>query len=116
VIYKFKSQSEAEVIMLGTHGDQMLKIMGREPSAQGILTVAQIPAAVAALQAAVVSSEAVETAADEKPSAADPSADDDHTGDDKADVHNVSLRARVTPLVALLRNSALAGEDVTWGV
>lgn len=97
--------------MLGSHGDQMLKIMGREPSAQGIVTVAQIPAAIAALQAAVVSAEAVETTDDDTPHADDPSA-----ADDKADIDTVSLRARVSPLIALLRNSALAGEDVTWGV
>ena len=52
MLYKFKSRSEAMVIMLGAHGDQMLKIMGKEPSTQGIVTVEQIPDAIAALQAA----------------------------------------------------------------
>ena len=90
----------------------MLKIMGRELSTKGILTVEQIPAAIAALQAAVVSAEAAEALTLENaPEESDPDAADPTAGDD-----NVSLRSRVTPLIALLRNSALAGEDVTWGV
>ena len=48
MIYKFKSQADADVIMLQSNGDQMLTIIGRVPSVQGIVTVAQIPAAIAA--------------------------------------------------------------------
>jgi hypothetical protein len=31
MLYKFKSQSEAEIIMLQPDGDQMLALVGREP-------------------------------------------------------------------------------------
>jgi len=37
----------------------MLTIVGKEPSVQCIITVAQIPAAIAALEAAMVTHEAV---------------------------------------------------------
>ena len=49
MLYKFKSQAAADVIMQQFNGDQMLTIVGKAPSAQGIVTVAQIPAAIAAL-------------------------------------------------------------------
>ena len=49
MIYKFKSQADADVIMLQANGDQMLSIIGKEPSARGIIIVAQMPAAIAAL-------------------------------------------------------------------
>src|SRR5674476_1494578 len=60
MIYKFKSQAAADVIMLQLNGDQMLTIVGKEPSPQGIITVAQIPVAIAALEAAIVTHEAAE--------------------------------------------------------
>ncbi len=105
MIYKFKSQAAADLIMLESTGDQMLTIIGRQPSAQGIVTVAQIPAAIAALEAAVIAHEAAE------PRAADlPAMELAASGD------SVPLRARVSPFIELLRNSESAGKDVVWGV
>ena len=106
MIYKFKSQADADVIMLELNGDQMLSIIGKEPSAQGIVTVAQIPAAVRALEAAIITHEAAESQAVEHP----PSTELSAVGD------SVRLRARAAPLIELLRNSAKAGKDVVWGV
>ncbi len=61
MIYKFKSQADADVIMLEPNGDQMLTIIGRQPSAQGVITVAQIPEAIAALQASIIAHEAADS-------------------------------------------------------
>lgn len=105
MIYKFKSQADADVIMLETNGDQMLTLIGRNPSEQGIVTVAQIPAAIAALEAAIITHEAAEAREADHPS--EPT---DSNGD------GVRLRARAGPLIDLLRNSARAGKDVVWGV
>ena len=58
MIYKFKSRAEGDVVMQESNGDQMLRIIGRQPSAQGIITVEQIPAAIAALEAAIATHEA----------------------------------------------------------
>jgi Fe-S cluster assembly ATPase SufC len=60
MIYKFKSQAAADVIMLQSNGEQMLAIIGKEPAAQGVITAAQMPAAIAALEAAIVVHEEVE--------------------------------------------------------
>ena len=101
MIYKFKSQAAADVIMLQINAEQMLTIIGKEPSAQGIVTVEQIPAAIAALEAAVAAHGASQSAA---------TAQDDVVGDP------VMLRQRAAPFIELLRSSADAGKDVVWGI
>lgn len=105
MIYKFKSQAAADVIMLKLNGDQMLTIVGRQPSPQGIITVAQIPAAIAALEAAIVTHEAAVSRRTEQPQV-----EVDVDGD------SVRLRDRAAPFIELLRLSAQAGKDVVWGV
>lgn len=105
MIYKFKSQAAADVIMLQINAEQMLSIIGKKPSAQGIVTVEQIPAAIAALEAAVAAHEAPHSTG--KTAAAE---QDDDVGD------RVMLRQRAAPFIELLRSSAQAGKDVVWGI
>ena len=59
MLYKFKSQATADVIMLEVNGRQLLEIIGKKPGPQGLITAAQVPAAVAALQAATTHEEAL---------------------------------------------------------
>ena len=105
MIYKDKSQAAADVIMLQINAEQMLTIIGKEASAQGIVTVAQIPAAIAALEAAVAAHEAPQSTGN----TAD-TAQDDVVGD------SVMLRQRAAPFIELLRSSAEAGKGVVWGI
>ena len=53
MLYKFKSRATADLIMLEPQGRQIVSLIGKTPGASGIVTVAQIPAAIAALEAAV---------------------------------------------------------------
>ena len=105
MIYKFKSQAAADVIMLRLNGDQMLAIVGKEPAVQGIITVAQIPAAIASLEAAIVTHEAAESRRTEQPQM-----------EVEVEGDSVRLRDRAAPFIELLRTSAQAGKDVVWGV
>lgn len=105
MIYKFKSQAAADVIMLQMNGEQMLNIVGKTPSPQGIITVEQMPAAIAALEAAVVSHEAAQARRE-----AGLQPEDEIEGD------GIMLRQRAAPFIDLLRCSAEAGKDVVWGV
>ena len=97
MIYKFKSPATGDLIMLGPQGDQMLRLLGREPAAKGIVEVADMPAAMAALQAAI--------AAEEAPPA-----------DDETRLPPVGLRQRLWPMVEMLRRAHAADADVVWGV
>lgn len=99
MIYKFKSKACGDLIMLGPQGDQLLRLLGREPAAKGIIDVAAMPAALAALEAAVAAAQ-------------QPPDDDDGPGADPA----VSLRQRVWPMVEMLRQAHAAGQPVVWGV
>ena len=58
MLYKFKSRAAADLILLEPQGRQILEIIGKTPGPTGIVTAAQIPAALAALEAAVARDEA----------------------------------------------------------
>ena len=104
MLYKFKSQAAAEVIMLQTTGDEVLKIIGKTPGPTGIITVAQVPGVISALQAEVKRREA------------QPKEERQHNGDAAKEDDPISLGKRIVPFIGLLRESAEAGKDVVWGV
>lgn len=105
MLYKFKSRAAADLIMLEPQGRQIVTIMGKTPGASGIVTAAQIPGAIAALEAAVAAEEA-------RPPVND--ADDEATEQERAEA--VRLRQRVAPFIEMLRRSAAEQVDVVWGV
>lgn len=97
MIYKFKSAATGDLIMLAPNGDQMLRLIGREPAPQGIIEVAAMPEAIAALLAAIAKEET-------------PPEDDDQR------LPPVGLRQRLWPMIEMLRRCEAAGEPVVWGV
>ncbi len=109
MLYKFKSRAAADLIMLEAHGRQLLQIMGKSPDdPHGIVTVAQIPDAIAALQAAVQRDDALRAQSDA-------SQDDERDGDDaQAPRDTVSLRQRAAPFIEMLRRSQAEDRDVVW--
>ncbi|NMM77816.1 hypothetical protein B2J88_43740 [Rhodococcus sp. SRB_17] len=120
MLYKFKSRSTADLILLEPHGRRLLQIIGKEPAASGIVTVAQIPAAVAALEAAVAEDERQAAAQRAAAAAAAAEAAQDGSADtqDSEEAPRsdfVSLRQRAAPFIDMLRRSAQGGHDVVWG-
>jgi hypothetical protein len=102
VIYKFKSKATGDLIMLGPHGDELLRVLGREPAERGIIEAAAMPAAMAAIEAAV--------AAEQPPPTAD--ADAEPGAEERA----VSLRRRLWPVHEMLARAHAAGQAIVWGV
>lgn len=100
MIYKFRSPATGDVVMLGPNGDELLRLLGRDPSPKGIIEPAAMAAAIAALKAAVATAEA-------------PPPDDDENPDP---ARGISLRQRVWPMVQMLERALAAGEPVVWGV
>ncbi len=111
MLYKFKSRSTADVIMLEANGRQLLKIIGKGDEPHGIITVAQIPAAIEALQAAAAAEEA---AAREQDQAGGEGPDDAAQDGDGQPREAVSLRQRAVPFIDMLRRSAAEDHDVIW--
>lgn len=111
MLYKFKSKSTGDVIMLQPNGQRLLEIIGKdsatEHAAKGILTPEQMPAALAALETAIAREEAEQKAAIAQALA-------EHKPPPKFEA--ISLRQRALPLMNMLRLSEKAGHDVVWGV
>lgn len=103
MMYKFKSKAAGDVIMLGPNGDQVMRLLGREPAPKGIIEADALPAAAAALEAAVAAEESMRKQAAPE--------DDDQPG--KGD--GVTLRQRVWPLVEMMKRSHAEGQPIVWG-
>jgi hypothetical protein len=99
MLYKFRSKAAGDVIMLGPNGDQVMRVLGRDPAPQGIVEPADLAAAIHAIEAAVAADEAARAGVD---------------GARPADV--VSLRQRVWPLIEMFKRALAAGQPVVWGV
>lgn len=111
MIYKFKSKATGDLIMLGPQGDTVMRLLGREPAAQGIIEVADMPRALALLEQAVADDEAVRGK-----TAPGDDADGDATEEVDRAGSGVSLRQRVWPLVEAIKRAQAAGEPLVWGV
>ncbi len=99
--YTFRSRSAPGVTLLQVNGDELLRLVGKAPSARGVIAPEDLPAAIVAIEAAIAP----------LPPAAVAAADDE---DDGAAL--ITLRQRALPFLDLLRRARDAGEPVTWGI
>jgi len=106
MIYKFRSKAAGDTMMLGPQGDQFLRAVGREPSSKGIIEVAAMPAALAALQQAIEQDDAAR--------ARQPG--DEALLEAAAGQDPIALRRRLWPMVEMIRRAQAADEPVVWGV
>ena len=101
MIYKFTSKASGDIIMMGPQGDELMRLLGREPAAKGIIEAAAMPAALRALEAALAA------VADGSSTAA---------ADDDTRAVPVALRQRLWPVMEMLRRCQAAGQPIVWGV
>ena len=110
MLYKFKSQTTGDLIMLEANGRQMLKIIGKGDDAnlaKGILEPGDMPAAVQALTKAVHEDDQVRAQA-----LAQAEADGEETGP----LTTVSLRQRAAPLLDMMQRCQADDTPIVWGV
>jgi len=107
MLYTFKSKATGNLIMLQASGEQLLEIIGKGPSPKGIVLPEQIPAAIAALEAALAKDDSRRHAAGEAARA---------KGEDAPRQEGISLRQRAVPFIEMLRRCHKAGEEIVWGV
>jgi hypothetical protein len=103
VIYKFKSKAAGDVIMLGPNGDHVLRLIGKEPAAKGIIEPAAMLAAMSAIEQAIAAEDAARQGATEQQRVDAPH-------------DRVSLRQRAWPLVELMKRAHAANQEIVWGV
>ncbi|BAL26634.1 DUF1840 domain-containing protein [Azoarcus sp. KH32C] len=110
MLLTFKSAADADVIMFGDVAKKLVEILGKDPQdAKGIITVEQLPGAIARLRAAIEA---------EKAGQGGQAQDDDEEEDPerRGMAAPVNLAQRAWPLLSMLELSQKEGVPVTWGV
>lgn len=100
----FRSEVGPDVMMFDPVAHRMMDLLGKEHSAQGVVTVEQLPAAIAALKDAIAKDRAAHQPKIEE--------EEDETPANRP----VSLAQRALPFVELLEISLARGKPVTWGI
>lgn len=107
MIYKFKSKATGDLIMLGPNGDQLLRVLGREPAQRGIIEVPAMAEARRLIAQAVADAETQAAASEAEP-------EGDAGGERRHEA--VGLRQRLWPMLQMLERAEAADEPVVWGV
>ena len=107
MLYTFRSRAAGNLIMLQPNGQRVLEIIGKDAGPQGIILPEQMPAAIAALEAAVA-----EEAASPRSSIDEANA----SGEAAPRPEGVSLRQRAVPFIDMLKRCHKAGKEIVWGV
>jgi hypothetical protein len=106
-MYRFTSKADGDLLMMAPVGDQLLRIIGREPAPRGIIENAAIPAAIAALEQAIAIADA------ERQRKHAGGRDDD---DEAAGGVAIGVGQRAWPLLEMMRRSLAEHADIVWGV
>jgi Domain of unknown function (DUF1840) len=106
----FRSQAAADIMMFDDVARRMMEIMGKEPSDRGIVTVEQLPDAIARLKAAIAEDHARHQG---EPEEDRPQTEEVPGGSRRA---YVGLAQRAVPLVQMLEYSLQDDKPVMWGI
>ena len=114
MLVTFKSKAAAEVMMYEEHAKRILDLLHKDVK-RGVITAAEMPHAVATLEADIAESRA-HLASEEVQR--DVLAHHGNSGDDNEHDHIefVSFATRAYPLLEMLRAAQSEGCDVMWGV
>ena len=107
MLYTFKSQAAANLIMLQANAERVLDIIGKDNAPKGILLPEHMASAITALEAAMAREDAALQVAIQAARAKGQVAP-------RADA--VSLRQRALPFIDMLKRCHKAGKEVVWGV
>lgn len=106
MLYKFKSKTAGDLIMLEPNGRKVLEVIGKDTGPKGIILASQMPAAISALQEAIAQEESARLVAHTETEL--------NTDAVYADVPG--LRQRAMPFIDMLQRNYKAQTDVVWGV
>jgi hypothetical protein len=100
MLITFKSPASADVMMFGDVARNILEIIGKEYADKGIITVENLPAAIAKLKAAIIADIQIRS----------------HATSNSVGEDSVGIAQRAPPLVELLEWSLKQEVPVVWGV
>lgn len=107
MLYTFRSKAAGEVIMMGPIGDELLRIIGKEPASPGVIDPAMMPAAMLALEEAIAREESLPPQTETDSAEQDP----DLLRDER-----VTLRQRAWPFVEMMKRAHAENAEIVWGI
>lgn len=107
MIYKFQSKADSDLFMNVGPAERILSIIGKAAGPKGIIEPADMPAAIAALEAAVNDEEQAREGSLES-AAAD--------GQVVPAAQPIGLKQRAWPFIQMLKRCQQADVPVVWGV
>ncbi|MCX7164358.1 MAG: DUF1840 domain-containing protein [Betaproteobacteria bacterium] len=113
MIVIFQSPASGDVIMFGDVAQRMMKIMGKDVTDKGIVTVEQLPDAIARLKAAIEEDKQQRAGLQDEDL---PQTEPAGSGGAKSSRPFVTLTQRAVPLLELLEWSLKKKKPVVWGV
>lgn len=115
MLYTFKSAASADVLMLGEPAKKLVALMGKDPAApQGIVTVAQLPEAIARLRNAIEEDRRRQAELERQRGEEDEVAEREAGRSGMA--APVGLAQRAWPLLDMLETAQKEDVPVTWGI
>ncbi len=112
MLVTFKSAAAADVIMFGEPAKELIRILGKDPSdAKGIVTLEQLPDAIARLRTAIDEDRLRQSLRDTEQDELE-AEEEGRTGM----AAPVNLAQRAWPLLEMLEISLKDGAPVVWGV
>ncbi len=103
MMFVFRSEVAPDIMMFGDVAKRLLEIIGKEAGARGVITVEQMPEAIARLRAAIAEDRARHK----------PQGEGEETGPEGP---RITLAQRAIPFVEQLELSLARGKPVMWGV
>lgn len=103
MLYHFVSHDAADVIMLKRDAEKILRLLGKDLTPEGIITVAQLSGAIATLESAARSDRETTHQIE----------DPDEEGEDHSEP-SVDFIQRMAPLLKVLRIARDGQKDVIW--
>ncbi len=107
MIYKFQSKADSDLFMNVGPAERILAIIGKASGPKGIIEPAEMPGAIAKLEAAVAEEEQAQAVAAQA-AAAD--------GQVASAAQPIGLKQRAWPFIQMLKRCEQAQTPVVWGV
>ena len=113
MIITFQSPASGDVIMFGDVAKRMMKLMGKDETDKGIVTVEQLPDAIARIKAAIEEDKRQRAGVQDEDL---PQTEPDRSAHAQSSRPFVTLTQRAVPLLELLEWSLKKKKPVVWGV
>lgn len=104
----FRSDAAADIMMFDDVAKRMMELIGRQFSTRGIITVEQLPEAIARLREAIAADRAAHAGEYDRPELEE--------GPDGSKRAYVGLAPRAVPLAEMFEYSLKADKPVMWGI